>query len=1213
MEALSLSLQIGDCVSLRANLGFDDRMPLARRFQRRFGKGSQKAIMKLRRSIASAGRWLAVAGLTAFVIYAQDSRGRILGFVGDASGAAIPGASITAIHLEMNTRTPTKSNDAGNYELPYLLPGVYRIEVEAKGFKRYTREPIEVRVGDVITLNIPMEVGAVTESINVTAEAPLLETSSANMGTVFDRKQLEDLPIAGGNVMYLNRLSPGAVATTVPNHNWLPSATDSMSGVALGGAKGGMNEYTLDGIPNMTGSNNSFAPPADMVQELRVDVVTYDASIGHAAGGNINMSLKAGANSLHGTAQWDVAPNNLQATDFFTNKRLYDLSTGPVTEQKRKSIVPPRKVHRYSATLGGPLSIPGVYKGENRTFWMYGFQGFNRRNPNNTFLTLPTMAERRGDFSQLLQFGPIYQLYDPATIRPAAGGRFSRQPIPGNIIPSNRLDPMAQRILGLLPEPNVAGTPQGNNNYNITGENSNDFYQNMGRVDHVVNEKHRMFGRVTQSWLHFYRNNYFHNEVRGLDRYRKQRGAAFDDVYVFSPSFILNTKAGFTRFIETDNPQSLGYDLTKLGFPAALVSQLDKQAVAFPQIAIDAFMTMGEGTNYKSTTNYGSFSSAATWMRGNHSLKFGGEFRVLRDHYYNFGNAAPNIAFSTTWTRGPMDNSPAAPIGPGLASFLLGLPTGGGIDNNASRAAQSTYTALFLHDDWKLTRKLTLNVGLRWEYEGPPTERFDRAVAGYDFVTPNPISDAALKAYAASPIPEVPVSQFKTIGSLTFVNRNGVPRNYFSTSKKNFAPRFGFAWQVRPKLVVRGGYGIFFSTVGVDHTSVIQSGFSVRTNLIPSLDNGQTFIATLQNPFPNGVQKPEPVGPKTFLGRSISYWNPYVPTPYMQRWSFAIQRELPWRSLAEIGYVGSRGTHLGVSREVDTIDRRWYSTSPERDQPVIDFMSAAVTNPFSSLPEFVGSGLSGRTVGRNVLLRPYPHFNGMSAQNPTGFTWYHSLQVRAEKRFTHGVSLSGTYTWAKTMDALSYLNDTDPVPEHVISDLDRPQRITISSVWEIPVGRGRPLGSGMSRWLDAVVGGWQYQAIFQYQSGQALGFGNILFRGDVHNIPLPADQRTLERWFNTNAGFEKDPAKQLAWNIRTFPSRLAGLRGPGQSYWDMSLAKVFKVTERWRMQIRTQWEGAMNHPLFSNPNMAPTNPLFGSITSTQGEARRIYLGAKLTF
>ena len=1151
-----------------------------------------------------------LAGLPAI---AQDSRGRILGLVTDATGAAVPGATVTAVNIEMNTRTGTRSNAAGNYELPYLLPGVYRLEVEAQGFKRYTREPIELRVGETITLNVPMEIGAVTESINVKAEAPMLEVSSANVGSVFERKLLEDLPIAGGNVLYVARLSPGAVTTTVPNHNWLPSATDSMSGITLGGAKGGMNEYTLDGIPNMTGTNNSFAPPADMIQELRVDVVTYDASIGHAAGGSINMSLKSGTNALKGTAQWDVAPNNLQATDFFTNLRLYDLSTGPVTAEKRKQIVPPRKVHRYSATLGGPVRLPGMYDGRNKTFWTYGFQGFNRRNPNNTFLTLPTMAQRRGDFSALLQFGSIYQIYDPATTRPAAGGRFSRQPLPGNIIPSNRLDPMAQRLLGMLPEPNVAGTPQGNNNYNTTSENSNDFYQNMGRLDHVISDRHRIFGRVTQSWLHFYRNNYFRNEVRGLDRYRKQRGAAIDDVYVFSPSFILNTKAGFTRFIETDNPSSIGYDLTKLGFPAALVSQLDRQAVAFPQITIDAYMTLGEGTNYKSTTNYGSFSSAATLLRGNHSFKFGVEYRILRDHYYGFGNAAPNIAFSSNWTRGPLDNSPAAPIGHGLASFMFGLPTGGGIDNNASRALQSAFTGLYFHDDWKLTRKLVLNVGLRWEYDSAPTERFDRAVAGYNYSTPNPVSEAALRAYAASPIPEVPVSQFKTIGFLTFVNRDGVPRNYFSTSKRNFSPRFGFAWQAAPKTVIRGGYGIFFDPVGVDRVGVTQLGFSVRTNLIPTLDNGQTFIATLQNPFPNGVQQPAPVGPKTYLGRSISYWNSYIPNPYMQRWSFSIQRELPWRSLMEASYIGNRGTRLRISRGKDVIDRKWYSTSPERDQPVIDFLTAAVNNPFFSLPEFEGSGLSGRTVARNALLRPYPHFTGMSVDDPTGFTWYHSLQIRGEKRFSHGVSLNGSYTWAKTMDATSYLNDTDPTPEHVISNLDRPHRIAISGVWELPVGKGRPIGGGMSRWLDAIVGGWQYQAIWQLQSGPALGFGNIIFRGDIKNIPLSADQRSLYRWFNTDAGFEKNSARQLAWNIRTFPSALAGLRGPNDDYWDMSLTKGFRIRESLRMQLRTQWEGAMNHPLFSNPNMAPTNPLFGVISSTRGEARRIYVGAKLMF
>jgi len=1156
-----------------------------------------------------------LAGCVALAVVAgaQDARGRLIGLVTDASGAVVPDATLTATHLEMNTRITTRSNQTGYYELPYLLPGVYRVVVEMQGFKRYQREPIEIRVGETVTLNVSLELGAVGETVTVTAEAPMLESASASLGAVIERKMLEDLPIAGGSVTYLARLVPGVTSGQAPGHNWLPSAIDVLSNIAVAGTESGANEFTLDGIPNMTRSSISFSPPADLVQEFRVDTVNYDAAQGHASGATIGMSLKAGTNRLGGTALWEVAPNPWQATDFFSNKRLYDLSTGPVTPEKRKAMIPPRKVNRYSATSGGPVYLPGLYDGRNRTFWTYGFQGFNRRNPANSNYTVPTPAQREGDFSALLTLGSVYQIYDPATIRPAPGGRFSREPFPGNIIPASRLDPLARKFLSYYAKPTTAGTADGRNNYQLSETNSNDFIQNMARVDHQFSENHRLFGRFTHSWLHFYRGTIFPNESRGLDRYRKQRGLALDDVYVFSPGFLLNVKYGFTRFLQSDWPQSRGFDLSVFGWPSSLLAQLDRQAIAFPQISPEGYAALGESTNYLWATNYHTLAANVSQVRGNVSLRWGADVRVMRDHNYNWGNAAPSISFASTWTRGPLDNSPAAPIGQGLASLLLGLPTGGGIDNNASHAIQSVYSGLYLQNDWRVARKLTLNLGLRWEYDSPITERYDRAASSFDFVTVNPVQAAAAANYARAPIPEVPVDQFRTIGGLRFVGRDGRPRGIFGTPRSALAPRFGFAWQALRDTVIRGGYGIFRDPLGADRYGIHQPGFSVRTNLIPSLDNGLNFRATLQNPFPDGVQQPAPVGLTTFVGRGVSYPPVARSSPYQQRWSFSVQRQFPGRTLGEISYVGSRGARLAVSREWDPIPRKYYSTSLERDQAVIDLMSAAVTNPFFGLPEFAGTGLSGRTVTRGQLTRPYPHFTSLTSDDHVGYSWYHSLQVRVEKRLSHGLSFSAAYTFSKLMEATSFLNDTDPLPEEVISDSDRPHRLSVGAVWEVPVGRGRRVGARWPRLIEAILGGWQLQAIYQAQSGQALGFGNIIYRGNIHHIVLPRDQRTIDRWFNTEAPFERDPRRQLAWNIRTFPSRLTGLRGPGDNYWDASLAKVFTITERLRLQLRTNWEGAMNTPQFGNPNTGVTNTLFGMITSTRGEARRIYVGAKLMF
>ncbi|MCL5744872.1 MAG: hypothetical protein M1541_13265 [Acidobacteria bacterium] len=298
---------------------------------------------------------------------------------------------------------------------------------------------------------------------------------------------------------------------------------------------------------------------------------------------------------------------------------------------------------------------------------------------------------------------------------------------------------------------------------------------------------------------------------------------------------------------------------------------------------------------------------------------------------------------------------------------------------------------------------------------------------------------------------------------------------------------------------------------------------------------------------------------------------------------------------------------------MDTTPAQYLSTSPLRDQTTIDYLSAQVANPFYGIPQFAGGGITGKNLSRGNLLRPYPQYNGITMPDPQGESWYHSLQVRFDKRFSHGLLLSLNYTWSKYMDGTGYLNDSDPTPTDVISASDRPHRVTINGVWELPVGKGRMFLAHAPGLLDAVVGGWQYQAIWMWQMGAPLGFGNVLFLGNINDIALPSGQKSLDQWFNTNAGFDRLTAEQLADNIRAFPLRLSGVRAPNQNYWNMSLYKQFRLKEGLKMQVRTEWEGALNTPQFAGPNTAPTNTLFGEINSTQGEARRIYVGLKLLF
>ncbi|MCL5744308.1 MAG: TonB-dependent receptor, partial [Acidobacteria bacterium] len=599
----------------------------------------------------------------------------------------------------------------------------------------------------------------------------------------------------------------------------------------------------------------------------------------------------------------------------------------------------------------------------------------------------------------------------------------------------------------------------------------------------------------------------------------------------------------------------------------------------------------------------------------NHSLRFGGEFRILQENNYNYGAVSPHIAFDQAWTRGPMDNSPTSPIGEGLASFLLGLPTGGYVDRNPSYAEQSGYTALFLQDDWRISRKLTINMGLRWEYEMPTTERYNRTNRGFDFTTPNPISAAALANYAKNPAPALPVSQFRTLGGLLFSGVDGQPRGLFNGDPNNFAPRVGIAYQIRPRTVLRAGYGIFFDSIGADQDDVAQQGYSQRTNLTPSLDNGLSFHATLNNPFPDGLLAPAgaSAGLATFLGRSPSFFWPTRKAGYVQRWSFNIQHELPGRALVEIGYVGNRGTGLGVAQDLNAVPAQYLSTSPVRDQGTIDFLTQAVTNPFYGLPQFDGSGMQGRTVALSQLLKPYPEFAAINSTLSGGSSWYHSLQIRAEKRMAYGFTIQGSYTWSKFMEAIAKLNDTDTRPEHVVSPQDRPHHLIMSGIYELPFGRGKHFLS-QGGLINHILGGWSVQGIYQAQSGPPIGFGNIVFYGNIQDIVKPRSERTVEQWFNTGAGFETDPRKALGQNLRTFPSKFTGLRADGFNNFDFSVFKTFPIHERLKFQLRAEAQDAFNHAMFAAPNTAPANTLFGSVNAIVGtEQRRISIVGKLNW
>lgn len=1161
------------------------------------------------------------------ISYAQESRAVVLGRVTDSSGASVPGARVVAQSLDTGITTSSVANEEGGYQINYLQPGPYKITVEANGFKKAARDSVDVRVGDRLALDFALEVGAVSDTVNITSEAPLIDTSSASNGMVIDGKRAAELPVVGGNAFYLSRLSPGVMTAGGRSAG---NSFDYGSGSNLigNGSRSGTSEVTLDGAPNMFERSTSFSPPQDLVAEFKIQTTSYDASVGHSSGALTNVSIKSGTKDLHGTAYMN--DSRLRAIPWHTNRFIGQQVAvpGANVEQIRERNVPGWLHQRWGATATGPVVLPKIYNGRQKTFWSFGYEGLKIKRNLSFTGTMPTAKQRNGDFSDLLPLGATYQIYDPFTIRPAANGRFSRTALVGNIIPANRIDPVAKKILAFFPLPNQAGSADGRQNYFTTQVIDRSNRNFLARVDHSFNEKHRVFVRYTQNYQ-YDTTVPFEGGATGTVAEQPGRGVAIDDVYTFSPTLIMNLRYSVSHQTPIAGRLTNGFDLTSLGFPSSLVNEITAKnniaGVSFPAINITNYTTIGQDGGNQRSIYYHVFGTTFTKIVNNHSVRFGGDYRLQRENGFNFGNVAPTFTFGEAYTRGPLDNSPVAPIGHGLASFLLGVPTGGSVSINASRAQQSDYLSAFVHDDWRLSSKLTINAGIRYEIEGPPTERFNRSIRGFDPYVESPIAAQALANYRANPIPELPVASFRTLGGLNFAGVGGNPRGLWDSDTNNFMPRLGLAWSLNDKTVLRAGIGVYYDTLGVDRADVNQGGFNQATNFVPTLNNGQTYIASLSNPFPSGFQIPTgaAAGLRTFLGRGISFFQERPLNPYNTRWSMAVQRELPGKMVAEITYVGSRSNKLALSRNINALPARYLSTSKERDQATIDFLGAAVRNPFFGLADFAGSGLVGQNTTRAQLLRPFPHFGDIFVDESSGYSWYHSLQVGVEKRLTNGLTFQASWTYSKFMQATEFLNEQDFRPSEVISDQDYPHRFVLNGIYELPFGKGKKFLSGANRFVDGVLGGWQFQGWFEGQSGEALGFGNSILRGNIRDMIRPVGERTTDCWFNAGTAicpwkgspvFERDPAKQLGSNLRTLPLRFSYIRADGTNNFDLSLFKNYQITEKFRVQFRAESFNALNHVQFAGPATGVTNTAFGTITGEKGHGQRQWtFGLKLMF
>ncbi|MEO7143559.1 MAG: carboxypeptidase regulatory-like domain-containing protein, partial [Bryobacteraceae bacterium] len=910
--------------------------------------------------------------------------------------AVVPDAEISVQSVSTGVSANTRTNAEGNYSVTELLPGKYDVTVSKTGFASLKETGLELEIQQVARLDLTLQVGAVAQSMEVQASAVLLESETSTLGQVVGSRQITELPLLGRNPYALALLVPGVRPAIGVNN--LPIDQISTVSFAINGQRASANEFLLDGAPNSAPSQNQpvINTTPDLVQEFKVETSSFSSEYGRAAGGVFNVITRSGTNEYHGSLYEFFRNDKLNANDFFANRAGNARS--------------PFKFNQFGGTLGGPVSIPKIYNGKNRTFFFVSVESV-RFIQGVTFVgSVPKPQELAGDFSNTRNAnGQLITIYDPLTTVPNPNGSgYIRSAFPGNVIPASRFNPVALNLAKYLPAPNTAGARfTGVNNFTRGDANRINKDTVSYRVDHHFSDANRIFARYSADDTPDIRAGVYGQTNPGSPTAGPQifgrRNSVVEDTQTFSPTWLAVFRYSFTRLSNFRPSFSDGFDITKLGLPASLAAQLRPHA--FPDITITGFGVTGSIPNIVvggllgatdqiiSNNSVHAFQSTTTKVLGGHELKAGFEYRAIQLNVQQTGANSPVFNFAPTWTQGPNPTTASATAGYGLATFLLGVP-GGSAQPVPALALTTKYSALFLQDSFKVTTHLTLNYGLRWEYETPKTDRFNQ-----------------LTNFSYSAVPPSDAPGLNLHGALAFVNVNGASRSQSNPDYNNFAPRFGFAYRLGQKTVVRGGGGIFYSNnwgVGTGSATFGSSGFIANTSIVTSLDT-VTPIAFLDNPFPNGLVQPtgSKLGPATLLGQSIDFYDRGNRTPYSGQWHLSIQRELPKGTLLEVGYTGSRGLKLPIGLTLNQI--------PTADLALGNALRTQVPNPFYGK---IASGiLASPMISEAQLLRPYPQYDGVTSvlANIANST-YHALEAKFEKRYSRGLTLLASYTYSKSVD-----------------------------------------------------------------------------------------------------------------------------------------------------------------------------------------------------
>lgn len=1152
-----------------------------------------------------------------FSAAAQTATGVLTGRVTDTSEAAIPAAKVTIENQDTGSRQELTTSSEGRYYQGFLLPGVYRITVEKAGFDRYIQNDLRVNVQQTVTADIALKVGNVTETVEVQASAAQITTENATVSKVIGSKAILDLPINGRNPFSLATLAPGVIPGGGNSSPW------------ISGGRNATNEITIDGTSVILPENNvsnlqtGYTPIQDSVMEFSVVTNSLAAEYGRTGGGVINVATRGGTNELH-----------ISAYDFLRNSKL-DTNTWSNNRNGVKLAAFQR--NQFGGTISGPISIPKLYNGQNRTFFFFSEQTQRSRQGTQSQASVPIADWLNGDFSKLVNgAGQPITLYDPLTAADNGSGTYVRQPFPGNRIPVERFDPVAVNLLKYYPKPNATPTNAFNfqNNFFASGKSVSDDDKFDSRIDHYFSSKFRMFAR----------GSYDHGEnvpLNGFGTIGTSIGdgknvsdlynITMNGVYTLSATTILNVNYGFARDVGIRYPFSEGTSPASLGFPASYNNVAALQNFEFPNISYS-------GNNTLSNLGQATFTTLLNRpmshiVRGDitkvltkHTLKFGGEWRKMFLNFTQLGQPDGAYAFSGNYTQQTVGAAASATQGFGFAQLLLGIPSSGSISHSFDAATASAYTGFYFQDDWKITPKLTVNLGLRYDVDIPRTERYNR-LSYFDINAASPI---------AGKVPGYPDLK----GAMMFTSNDH--RHQTPTDMNNWGPRIGVAYHPFEKTVFRAAYGILYSPSVMQASGTSGSGgvegFQTTSNMNVSFDNGRTIAAYLRNPFPSGYNLPlgatpgPTSGPATDLGLSIgdSFFNDYR-NPVVQQWNFNIQQQIIGGWVIEPGYLGSKGQHL-----IDGESSMTYNQLPASFMALGNQLTQSVPNPFYGIITNPTSLYSQPTILYRYLLQPYPHYTGVNAfRKPQANSIYHSFTLSAEKRYSHGLQTLISFTASKLLDdasqVVTFLGQAgtkqdfyNRAAEKSISAQDVSKRLVISAVYELPFGRNKAFLNGIPRALDFAIGGWQLNGIATFSKGLPIAISN---GGNNTNIGSPGQRpnnngksaaksgpiaERLNAYFDPTV-FSQAPNFTFG-NLGRF---LPDVRAPGLHNLDASLFKNFRATERATIQFRAEAFNFTNSPTWGVPGNNVTQPgSFGVITGTStavASQRQIQLALKLNY